>query len=274
MDRRNLRGGHRVIMMARNAGMLNGVAWNRIDQRIRVAFPMIWEDSAWDVEDLRGYEAELLNKLAIEIAALTDVTLIDCGAHLGAFSSLMCSRAPSIRRVVAIEPNTDLHPVLQANLDALPLRTDLRPAAVANFAGTGRLESPPYDKFERARYLVQGKGPIPVITVDSLGIRGGSCVIKIDVEGGEEAVIEGAAETIAAAKHCVVTLEAHPSVALRTGRDPIEYLRKLRSIRPFDCTMAETGIQLGDDVRPIFHNLSPKAKGASVMLNMIAVARS
>ena len=64
--------------------------------------------------------------------------------------------------------------------------------------------------------------------------------IKIDVEGGELEVLQGAAETISAARKCVVTLEANPRVASRTERDPVECLRFLQSLRQFNFVVAET----------------------------------
>jgi hypothetical protein len=64
---------------------------------------------------------------------------------------------------------------------------------------------------------------------------------KFDIEGGELAAIQGAAETIRSARRCVVTVEAHPLVAKRTGREPIDTLRFLASIREFQFRVAETG---------------------------------
>jgi len=53
-------------------------------------------------------------------------------------------------------------------------------------------------------------------------------------------VLRGAAETIASARKCVITVEANPRVVMRTKRDPVECLRFLQSLRPFGFLIAET----------------------------------
>ena len=53
-------------------------------------------------------------------------------------------------------------------------------------------------------------------------------------------MLRGAAETIASARKCVITVEANPRVAMRTKRDPVECLRFLLSLRPFSFVIPET----------------------------------
>ena len=60
-------------------------------------------------------------------------------------------------------------------------------------------------------------------------------------------VLRGAGETIRSAGACVIAIEAHPLVASRTGLDPVECLRFLESIRPFEFSVAETGESLSTD---------------------------
>ena len=77
--------------------------------------------------------------------------------------------------------------------------------------------------------------------IDSLNVRGGNIAIKLDIEGGELNALKGAVETVTSAHECVITLEAHPMVARRTGQDPVECLRFLTALRPFHFIIAETG---------------------------------
>ncbi|MFM2129806.1 MAG: Methyltransferase FkbM domain, partial [Pseudomonadota bacterium] len=51
--------------------------------------------------------------------------------------------------------------------------------------------------------------------------------LKIDVEGEELAVLEGAARTLARAPGFVVQFEAHPGVMARSGIDPSRCLAEL-----------------------------------------------
>jgi len=256
MNRRNIRGGYRLMSLAEKAGMLDGVMWNQIDNRIRIAFPLQHEGRSWDSSDLIAYEPELLGLAAQRLAGWSDITLIDCGAHLGVVSALLCARCPKITRVIALEPNDRLLEVLRLNIAALPVRGEVVAAAVSNFSGAGRLENPPDNMLDQARFLIPGEGPIPVVTIDSLGVRGGAVAIKIDVEGGEPEVIEGAAETIRSAESCMVTFEAHPQVFRRTRRDPAECLRRLESIRKFEYTVAENGQKLSPTLDRMFDGIS------------------
>jgi hypothetical protein len=79
-------------------------------------------------------------------------------------------------------------------------------------------------------------------SIPTYGLRaGGDVAIKLDLEGGELEALKGAAETIAAARECVITVEVHPAVAKRIERDPVESLQFLESVRPFHFLVAETG---------------------------------
>jgi hypothetical protein len=131
---------------------------------------------------------------------------------------------------------------MKNNLSQLQIPSLAVTKAVSSFTGTGRLEVPDYDNSDHARFLVPGAGPLEVVTIDNFGVRSGDVAIKIDVEGGELEVLHGAAETISAARNCVITLEAHPRVAMRTNRDPVECLKFLQSLRPFHFVIAETAL--------------------------------
>jgi len=167
--------------------------------------------------------------------------LFDCGADIGTFSALVCSKTSRVAQVVAFEPNPDVSEFLEHNLSQLRVPSEAITKAVSCFEGTGRLEFPHYDHSDHGRFLVPGDGPVEVVTIDGVGVRGGDVAIKIDVEGGELEVLKGAAGTISAVRNCVISFEGHPRVAQRLKRDPIECLRFLQSLRPFSFVVAETG---------------------------------
>jgi len=200
-----------------------------------------------ELADVLQYESALMDLFGDRLSRLQDGVLFDCGADIGIFSSTICARSQAISRVIAFEPNGDAFPYLEKNMAALPAQAQAINSAVANFVGTGKLESPGYDGNYTARFLVPGDGPIRVTTIDSFQIFGKSVAIKIDVEGGEMDVLKGASETIKSAAACVIAIEAHPQVASRTGRDPVDCLRFLETIRPFQSTVAETGKTLSLD---------------------------
>lgn len=206
-----------------------------------------------ELKDVLQYESALIGLFCSRISAMRDCVLFDCGADIGIFSSAVCARSEAISSVVAFEPNGDAFPYLEKNVAALPLPAQAVGCAVANFVGSGKLESPGYDSDFTARFLVPGDGPISVTTIDSFRNFGRSVAIKIDVEGGEMDVLRGAGETIRSAAACVIAIEAHPQVARRTGLDPVECLRFLESIRPFQFTVAESGEILSTH-RPVINS--------------------
>jgi FkbM family methyltransferase len=195
----------------------------------------------WDQHDLENYESIAIGRMCQAMLGYDAVMLFDCGADIGIFTSAMCSRSDRLKGAIVFEPSPSVTEILAWNMSQLPIETRVIGKAVSCFEGRGSLQRPAYDAEDEARFLVAGDGPVEVTTVDACGIRGGDVAIKIDVEGGELDVLKGAAETIAAARSCAVTIEAHPLVAARIGRDPVECLRFLESIRPFAFLIAETG---------------------------------
>jgi FkbM family methyltransferase len=220
-------------------GMLNLVAQiNWVEGETGSIVPCT--DTCWDERDIKNYETRLIHSFCRSLEPLRDVVLFDCGAEIGTFSALVCSRTSRVARIIAFEPNPEVAGFLKRNLSQVQVSSQVITKAVSYFKGTGRLEVPDYDRSDQARFLVPGDGPLEVVTIDSIGVRGGNVAIKVDVEGGELEVLKGAAETISSARKCVIAAEAHPRVAKRTKRDPVECLRFLQSLRPFRFISAET----------------------------------
>jgi FkbM family methyltransferase len=240
MTRWRIRGGDRLVEIFGQLGMLNVVAQYQLGRGVSFSVPLYRADTCWDKRDIEDYERRLIHAFCRLLEPLLDVVLFDCGADIGTFSALVCSKTSRITRVIAFEPNPDVAGFLKRNLCQLQISSNLITKAVSCFKGTGRLEVPPYDSSDHARFLVPGEGPLEVVTIDSFGVRGGDVAIKIDVEGAEIEVLKGAAQTIKSARNCVITVEANPRVAMRTKRDPVECLRFLQSLRPFDFLIAET----------------------------------
>ena len=240
MTRWRIRGGNRLVEIFEQWGMLNLVVQYQLGRGVSFSVPLFRTDTCWDQRDVEDYETQLIHSFCCLLEPLPDVVLFDCGADIGTFSALVCSRTSRVARVIAFEPNPDVAGFLKRNLSQLQVSSQAITKAVSCFTGTGRLELPDYDHSDQARFLVPGDGPLEVVTIDSFGVRCGNVAIKIDVEGGELEVLKGATETISSARKCVITVEAHPQVAKRTKRDPVECLRFLQSLRPFRFVIAET----------------------------------
>jgi FkbM family methyltransferase len=238
MRRSKIKGGGALMRYLERSGGLNVLARYDLD-KVSINVPL-WK-LQWDFVDVANYEQQLMDEFAAAVSPLHDVTLFDCGADIGTFSTLLCARSSRIARIVAFEPNDEVQDYLKANLAGLPVKSDLLAKAVGSREGRGQLACPSYNPTDHARFLVPGEGPIEITTIDSVGIRGGDIAIKIDLEGGEMEALKGASATIKAARECVIALEANPDVVKRTGQDPGECLRFLQSLRPFNFKIAETG---------------------------------
>src|ERR1700674_101103 len=250
MSRSHMRGAGVLTRLLGRLGMLNVIAQYELGG-IKFGVPLY--RIPWDFSDVSNYEVKLIDTFCRAIAALRNVILFDCGADIGTFSSLVCSRTDRIARIIAFEPNLDTHEFLRSNLSNLLIPSEVVSRAISCFEGRGRLERPGDNPTDHARFLVSGEGPLEVTTIDSMNVRSGDVAIKLDLEGGELEALKGAAKTIATARQCVVTVEAHPAVAQRTGRDPVESLRFLESVRPFRFLVAETG-ELPSTSAPILRN--------------------
>ncbi len=210
----------------------------------------------WAIGSPKDYEESLVARLSEAAREFSGTfSLVDVGADIGLISLRLRARNDNIAFLFAIEPNGEVFPILEANITAAGGRAFQ--CAVSDFTGRGVLRSPEYDDEEHGRYLEQDEsGEIEVKTIDSLGIRGGDVMIKVDVEGAELPALRGARETIASAGRIIIALEAHPLVAKRTGADPMECLRYLNSIRPFVFHTVETG-QKVTDKENLFGQLVP-----------------
>src|SRR5919108_5155845 len=76
-----------------------------LSPEVNIAVPIDRIENAWELRDIVGYEQDLIRTCCAELLALNNVTLFDCGADIGLFTALLCSRCDRIARVIAFEPN-------------------------------------------------------------------------------------------------------------------------------------------------------------------------
>jgi len=125
--------------------------------------------------------------------------VIEAGANIGALTVPIARQVGAGGRVVAYEPQAPIADLLARNLAANGLaNVEVRRAALGGQRGI--LHVPKLDYRARGNFggvaLGDGDGEdVPVDTIDGLGLARVD-LIKIDVEGMEAEVLDGAAETI------------------------------------------------------------------------------
>ncbi len=151
------------------------------------------------------YEADLLRyMLAFSKPLKSGVVAIDVGANIGNHSIFF--RTFLADRLIAIEPNPDVLPVLERNLGVNIDNYTIFRCGAGDVAGTARITHVEVSKNIGAASLSDdGDGAqVMVRTLDSVyrewasanGQARAIALIKIDVEGMELAVLKGASEVI------------------------------------------------------------------------------
>lgn len=152
------------------------------DERDVIARQIVWP-SGWEATSL-----QLFSQLSTGARGVLDV-----GAFTGIYT--LVAAADSQAEVIAFEPNTGILPNLRRNVEANDLghRVRIVAAAVSDSSGTARLSVPTKDPTCAA--LVEDGLPgveVPRVTLDDAVGDLPVDLVKLDVEGAEEAALRGA----------------------------------------------------------------------------------
>lgn len=211
----------------------------------RVVAPLSDYEGGWRCE-FSGYQIRRVARFAMMCDGfMGDFDLIDCGAYLGLVAAQFARCSAGVRKLTAIEPNSQLFPLMEFNLrEARVAEVECINAALANFQGRGRLVAPDYNAGPDARFLVEdASGDVDVITLSSV-LRGRTrpnVAIKIDVEGQEAPVLCAAEDDIRSLQKVVLFVEVHRQVLDRIGMSDIELMKQINGIRPFRWVRASDG---------------------------------
>lgn len=149
---------------------------------------------------------------------------VDVGAHVGMYAVLAARELRGRGRVLAFEPNPAARAQLAENLELNGCtNVVVVAAAVADETeGSATLHvpaspDPSFSSLEGGRFAEGESVAVPVTTVDAAvaehGLR--PSVVKIDVEGGEAAVVRGMAETVLSFRPTIlveISAESAPEV--------------------------------------------------------------
>jgi FkbM family methyltransferase len=182
----------------------------------------------------------------------------DLGADVGEVSMQMKRLCPLVQKIIAVEPNPNAFQYLRENLDVLDIPTQAIRAAVSNFNGAAKFSFLKCMGSDHSGHLDElGEEEVEVARLDSIYNGGDSDIaIKIDVEGEEKNVLDGAANTLATSRSVCLYLEIHPDIIGRTGVTADEIFKAAEQIRPFRWCLAEERFPQVDRSRAFFEQFS------------------
>lgn len=178
-------------------------------------------------------------------------TAVDVGCHVGFWTTQMMKRFDNVQ---AFEPVAAFRQCFLQNIGAVHAATiptgdvDLHPVALGAAPGLVAMTIPPLDGgLDTGGTHVGGAGDIEMRTLDSFGFHDVD-FIKIDCEGYEHHVIEGARATIERCRPCVIVEQkAHklgPNFGIK-GTPAVDMLRamgaKLRTVMSGDYILSFDG---------------------------------
>jgi FkbM family methyltransferase len=146
---------------------------------------------------------------------------IDVGAHIGLFTVVMAKLVGPEGQVFSFEPTPDSFAALReaVRLNGYEESVNLRRQAVSSHDGRLEFFMTP-TSVSNANSLVGGPGAeqveVDVVRLDSLEPRRRVSVIKVDAEGAEVQVLEGARDLISRDQPAIA-LDVHPSAIEQSG---------------------------------------------------------
>jgi FkbM family methyltransferase len=162
------------------------------------------------------------------------MTFLDLGAHVGYFSCLAGRLVGPRGLVVAFEPNPRNYELLLANVWRNNLTNVVCfPWAVSDTSQILDLYLATGNSGDHRIFATPGRDSVPVraVALDALEVlRPPVDVVKIDVQGAEEAVFRGAEQLFAASPGAMIATEFSVNEATAFGSDPRSLLDYYRSL--------------------------------------------
>jgi FkbM family methyltransferase len=184
------------------------------------------------------YEQDVLSFAKSELAP-GDVA-VDVGAHIGFFTIELAQVVGRTGHIYAFEPLESNAALLERSLheNEFGARVTLTRGAVSDRTGTGTLRYAEHTLNTGGAFLSEGtvaglgalsSSTVRTIKLDDAAIRGPVRLIKMDVEGAEPGVINGARELIARDRPVIIS-EVHPEQLDRVSRfTPSAFIDQIRA---------------------------------------------
>ena len=187
-------------------------------------------------------------------------TFVDIGAHIGFFSLLGCSLVGPSGKVYAFEANSNLFKKLQINASKYSW---LEAISRAVWSESGRMSfSDPHQPGETGwgkLTSIRNEGhevPVEAVSLDEWHVSAGSPsirAIKIDAEGSEPFILEGARRVIASNRPILI-IELNDELLREVGKSREVVISSLRGQGYVICALASEKIKkhenIGDALSP------------------------
>jgi len=188
---------------------------------------------------------------------------VDVGANIGAYTLIASENAATT--VISLEPNPTAFRKLERNV-ALNMRRNVIPVNRAASSRAGALCMTNNGADPTNRILAEGDAAARTIMVevdmlDAICRAHGAMptLIKIDVEGHEPQVLEGAAECLEASIACIVENGDRRSVIdimqMRGMRGPFYYRHRLGCLQTNPQPLAEDAVFIGPRFEAVLPNI-------------------
>jgi FkbM family methyltransferase len=165
------------------------------------------------------------------------MTFVDIGANIGYYSLMAAAVAGPLGRVIAFEPNPVLNTQLKRTVDHNGIRNiTVEQLALAEKPGSGLLFVPKESGNNTATMIANDGGrpiAVSVLTLDEYLEHhqiGHVNFMKMDVEGFEPKIIQGALLSIRAKKIDAILCEFCGEWLRRNGTTPIDFYKFMRSL--------------------------------------------
>jgi FkbM family methyltransferase len=193
------------------------------------------------------------------------LTVLDVGAHVGHYTLLASGLVGPAGRVIAFEPHPVLGRVLRRNVGRAGCQNvTVVPMALGRASGPGTLVLHPPDNFggsslrPDAASAHHERAEVQVTTLDEALDRLGAPPVhlaKIDVEGAELDVIDGARRTLAANPGIVLIVEFLRHNPLRFGHTVEDLEARLRELGFHLFTLTQGGLRRYEPVGELSANV-------------------